>query len=208
MKAVVVPSNSQPILPPPSPVRYTVVDTTGTSVYPPLYAQNIVYTSTPSPILARDPMIDYYALYGHHDAQNFNVYHYPNSVWLQSHDVMNKVWELRTVIDWINTECEDVVLIQRSIDGPTWLMVFISNRDYLSFMQWYGGLRIARFTVSLATPEREKEYEEWMVRNIHGRIRVSSFMQEGRKAVMVSVADKNEELLFKLRWVGVPDEDA
>jgi hypothetical protein len=210
MKAVVVPSNSQPIpLPPPSPVRYTVMDSTGTSVYPPLYAQNMVYTSAPSPIPARDPMVDYYALYGHQDVKTATPYNsfFPNSLSLQNYEVENKMWELRTAIDWINAECEDVVLIQRSIDASSWLMVFISNRDYLSFMTWYGGLTIRRFTVSLATPEREKEYEEWMVKNIHDRKRVYSHMQEGRKVVSVSVADKNEELLFKLRWVGVPDED-
>jgi hypothetical protein len=171
----------------------------------------MAYTSSSSmPLPARDPMIDYYALYAHKDPETPALYSssFPNSVYLQGSELNNKLWELRRVIDWINEECEDVVLVQRSSDGPTWLLVFVSIRDYSCFNSWYSQQTVTRYTVSLPTPERETEYQDWMIRNIYGRKRVASVLHiDGKKSVTVSVADPNEELLFKLRWVGVPDEE-
>lgn len=159
-------------------------------------------------VTERNPIIDYYALYTHQDAKTVNIYNswFPNSVNLQNHDLFNKVWEIRKVIDWINAKCDDVVLVQRATDASSWTIVFISPLEYASFMNWLATLKVTQYKVSLATPEREKEYEEWMRTNIKGRNRISISVIDGKKVAFVSVEDDNEEVLFKLRWFGVPDE--
>jgi hypothetical protein len=215
MKAIVVPPHFDPSpLPQPSSLnpRLMVVDTNGTSVFPPLYAQPIGYNPAPPVLMAppRNPLVDYYTLYSHQDVQTLSSYNswYPNSVILTAYDLVNRVWELRTVIDWINAKCDDFVLIQRTNDASSWLVVFVSVDDHNAFKLWYGTQTVARFNVQVSTPAREKEYNEWMQTNIRGRIRTaSSINKDGLKSLTVSVDDRNEELLFKLRWVGVPDEE-
>lgn len=191
MRVIVVPPPPPPpVQPVPSPA-VPVLTSMGGLTQP--YTYVTIPISPPEPI-PRDPLMDYYFVYAY-DAQAY----YPKYTrYLSDTELTNHVWQFRDIADWINSNANDFVLVQRAFAGGHWIMVFIMQQDQLRFERWFKSQQVCMFKLrSVHGPE----VTEWINANIRGLHRRNSAGEN----IWISIYDANEALAFKLRWDGIDE---